>query len=78
MTDSPSPHALERHKKACEAGEPGYVDPDSGLFVMTSVYLRERGYCCGSGCRHCPYPEDEQLAAGRPDVPSWPCSEGDA
>ncbi len=26
-----------------------------GLLVFTSVYHRLRGYCCGSGCRHCPY-----------------------
>ncbi len=25
------------------------------LLVFTAVYHRKRGYCCGSGCRHCPY-----------------------
>ncbi|HVR41281.1 MAG TPA: DUF5522 domain-containing protein [Thermoanaerobaculia bacterium] len=24
-------------------------------FVFTEKYLRVRGYCCVSGCRHCPY-----------------------
>ena len=28
---------------------------ENGLFVFTAEYLRERGYCCNSGCRHCPY-----------------------
>ncbi|MEO9022361.1 MAG: DUF5522 domain-containing protein [Ginsengibacter sp.] len=29
---------------------------DSGrLMVLTEKYLLERGYCCGKGCRHCPY-----------------------
>ena len=28
---------------------------EDGLFVFTSVYLLKRGYCCESGCRHCPY-----------------------
>jgi len=23
--------------------------------VFTAKFLRERGYCCESGCRHCPY-----------------------
>jgi hypothetical protein len=23
--------------------------------VFTASYLRRRGYCCDSGCRHCPY-----------------------
>ncbi|MBK7992325.1 MAG: hypothetical protein IPK14_02600 [Blastocatellia bacterium] len=23
--------------------------------VLTDKYLLKRGYCCESGCRHCPY-----------------------
>ncbi|WP_237563190.1 DUF5522 domain-containing protein [Algoriphagus kandeliae] len=23
--------------------------------VFTEKYHRKRGYCCGSGCKHCPY-----------------------
>lgn len=23
--------------------------------VFTATYLLRRGYCCGNGCRHCPY-----------------------
>jgi hypothetical protein len=23
--------------------------------VFTEKFLRERGHCCESGCRHCPY-----------------------
>ncbi len=26
-----------------------------GLMVLTEAYLRRRGYCCDSGCLHCPY-----------------------
>jgi hypothetical protein len=43
------------HDAAVAAGEPGYVDPDTGYFVFTAAALAERGECCGSGCRHCPY-----------------------
>ena len=28
---------------------------ENGLMVFTAAYHRKRGYCCGSGCRHCPY-----------------------
>jgi hypothetical protein len=28
---------------------------DNGYMVFTAKYLSERGYCCGNGCRHCPY-----------------------
>jgi hypothetical protein len=28
---------------------------EGGFMVFTAQYLRDRGYCCTSGCRHCPY-----------------------
>jgi Family of unknown function (DUF5522) len=53
-----SARAGAAHDAAVAAGEPGYLDPDSGMFVFTAQYLAVRGTCCGSGCRHCPYPLD--------------------
>ena len=47
---------LARHAAAVAAGEPGYDDPATGYFVFTAAHHRARGECCGSGCRHCPYP----------------------
>ncbi len=35
-------------------GEDFYYD-SWGRMVFTGHYLLKRGYCCGSGCRHCPY-----------------------
>jgi len=32
-----------------------YYMNDDGFVVMTSSFLLKRGYCCGSGCKHCPY-----------------------
>jgi hypothetical protein len=46
---------LAAHDAALADGSPGYRDPSTGLFVMTARYLADRGYCCGNGCRHCPY-----------------------
>jgi Family of unknown function (DUF5522) len=46
---------LAAHARAVDDGEAGYDDPATGLFVLTAAYLLERGECCGSGCRHCPY-----------------------
>lgn len=43
------------HVAAIAAGQDGYMDPATGLFVLTAAYLRKRGTCCGNGCRHCPY-----------------------
>ncbi|HPB05262.1 MAG TPA: DUF5522 domain-containing protein [Prolixibacteraceae bacterium] len=31
-----------------------YMNP-KGFRVMTEMYLRNRGWCCGNGCTHCPY-----------------------
>jgi hypothetical protein len=28
---------------------------ESNFIVFTEMYHLERGYCCGYGCRHCPY-----------------------
>jgi len=30
---------------------------ENGLMVLTAEFLLKRGYCCGSGCRHCPFPK---------------------
>jgi Family of unknown function (DUF5522) len=46
---------VARHSGAIAAGEPCYDDPASGLTVFTSAFLAQRGYCCDSGCRHCPF-----------------------
>lgn len=41
-------------KQELVEGEDYYLNED-GLLVFTEKYLLARGYCCGSGCRHCPY-----------------------
>jgi Family of unknown function (DUF5522) len=43
------------HDAAVAAGEPGYLDPETGYFVFTAVALAANGSCCESGCRHCPW-----------------------
>jgi hypothetical protein len=43
------------HDAAVQRGEDRYTDPVSGARVFTELFHRRRGFCCGSGCRHCPY-----------------------
>ncbi len=31
-----------------------YLSPE-GRVVFTEKYHLDKGYCCGNGCRHCPY-----------------------
>jgi hypothetical protein len=45
------------HAASIAAGEDGYVDPSTGLWVFNMRYLEQRGFCCDNGCRHCPYAE---------------------
>jgi Family of unknown function (DUF5522) len=49
------PAILRAHAAALAADQPGYLDPETGLFVLTASFLADRGYCCERGCRHCPY-----------------------
>ncbi|XP_045392464.1 uncharacterized protein C1orf53 homolog isoform X1 [Lemur catta] len=45
----------ELHAAACAAGQLNYVDPATGYVVLTQLAHLQRGKCCGSACRHCPY-----------------------
>jgi hypothetical protein len=41
---------------------------ENGFIVFTEAYHLKRGYCCKSGCRHCPYgykkESDDKLERG--------------
>lgn len=54
-----SANPLAKNPKApLVEGEDYYVE--NGLYVFTASYLKRRGYCCGSSCRHCPYPKETE------------------
>ena len=46
---------IAAHQAALTRGDGGYIDPVTGLFVMSAALHAQRGFCCGRGCRHCPY-----------------------
>ena len=46
---------LRAHEEAVDRHSSTYRDPISGLSVFTAQFLADRGYCCRSGCRHCPF-----------------------
>jgi hypothetical protein len=50
--------ASSRQETELQEGIDYYLE--DGLFVFTAAFLRRRGYCCESGCRHCPYQGREQ------------------
>lgn len=40
--------------KKLKEGIDYYINED-GLYVFTRWYHLRKGYCCGNGCLHCPY-----------------------
>lgn len=36
---------------------------EEGYIVFTEKYHLKRGYCCKSGCKHCPYGYDKKTGA---------------
>jgi hypothetical protein len=37
-----------------------YIDEKTGYKVLTEDFLRRRGKCCLSNCRHCPYKKENK------------------
>ncbi|XP_053103756.1 uncharacterized protein C1orf53 homolog [Hemicordylus capensis] len=59
---------VELHQEACAAGQSNYLDPVTGSFVFTKFAHLQRGQCCGSSCRHCPY---GQMNVKDPSKKKW-------
>lgn len=52
--------------KKIHDGADYYIDSD-GPMVFTEAYHIKRGYCCQSGCRHCPYGFTKKID---PEIPA--------
>jgi hypothetical protein len=48
-TNSPVPEEIAKSNNTQDY----YIE--NGYRVLTTHFLINRGYCCGNGCRHCPY-----------------------
>jgi hypothetical protein len=51
---------FEKNKKQLRADPAAPLAPEDFYYegsnlVFTAAYHRKRGYCCNSGCRHCPF-----------------------
>lgn len=60
VTDDPWRKAIRKaHDSAFATLEPGYLDLEMGLFLLTAVEpaLAVRSSCCDQGCRHGPLSE---------------------
>lgn len=46
-------------KKPSLSSEDYYLS-EEGYIIFTEKYHLKRGYCCKSGCKHCPYGFDKK------------------
>lgn len=53
-TPVPDPRPASQRARDRDAKSPLYYF-ENRLLVYTAAFHLQRGYCCGSGCRHCPY-----------------------
>jgi hypothetical protein len=40
--------------------EEDFYKSSEGYIIFTEKYHLKRGYCCKSGCKHCPYGYDKK------------------
>jgi len=62
---------MSEEKKQAESAAPTGLPPvellpgdsymEGPYVVFTAQYHLRRGYCCHSGCRHCPYGEEQGI-----------------
>lgn len=43
--------------------EEEYYLSKEGFIIFTEAYHLKRGYCCKSGCKHCPFGFDKKTGA---------------
>jgi hypothetical protein len=55
---------LEETNNNPKASADYYTTPE-GYIVFTEAYHLKRGYCCQSGCKHCPYGYDKMTGTYR-------------
>jgi hypothetical protein len=53
-------------KKPKLSEEDYYLSPE-GYIIFTEKYHLKRGYCCKSGCKHCPYGFDKKTGTIKKD-----------
>jgi hypothetical protein len=51
------PKQIQKPLKKQELVQDKHYYFENGFMVFTEAYHLARGYCCGNGCRHCPYKE---------------------
>lgn len=51
---------MESFSKSNNLDPEDFYRTEEGYIVFTEKYHLKRGYCCKSGCKHCPYGFDKR------------------
>ncbi|MEE3038072.1 MAG: DUF5522 domain-containing protein [Bacteroidota bacterium] len=51
---------MNRFSNSKKLSQEDYYMSGDGYIVFTEKYHLKRGYCCKSGCKHCPYGYDKK------------------
>jgi hypothetical protein len=54
---------LSGFSKRSKLDDADYYIGEQGFIVFTESYHLKRGYCCKSGCKHCPYGYDKKTGS---------------
>lgn len=49
------PESDKKNATSYSLSNEDYYLNEQGYIVFTEAYHVKRGYCCGNGCKHCPY-----------------------
>ena len=66
--------AMDENESAAGGLAPEDYYMEGPYMVFTAAFHLKRGYCCGSGCRHCPY---GHTSVPRQSDPGEPAAEAD-
>jgi hypothetical protein len=58
---------LSGFSKRSNLTEEDYYISEEGYIIFTEEYHLKRGYCCKSGCKHCPFGYDKKTGEFKKD-----------
>ena len=70
VTSPPTNPGPDSEERKAPIPEPGEFYMDGPYIVFTEAYHLRRGWCCQSGCRHCPYGYDKSSSSAQADKPA--------
>ncbi len=58
---------MNKKRQSINAKNGDFYINENGFMVFTESHHLKRGYCCGHGCLHCPYPKEKLVQQQKND-----------